>query len=100
MVSGLVSILCEVIFSSIYLLINEVSCSYYSWLQWAQSHKHLKVVSPAVPVGILPSGYSGVLHDVKVFSRGPDDEIYDENEELRQKVRSLGKSFSIIMLCD
>lgn len=58
-----------------------------SWLQWAHSHKHLKVVSTAIPVGILPSGYSGVLHDVKVFSRrGPDDEIYDENEELRQKV--------------
>lgn len=77
------------------------SFSYYSWLQWAQSHKHLKVVSAAIPVGILPSGYSGVLHDVKVFSRrGPDDEIYDENEELRQKVISFGKDIYIIVIYD
>ncbi|XP_041375702.1 uncharacterized protein LOC121388446 [Gigantopelta aegis] len=57
------------------------------WLEWAVGVKELKVIHQAVPVGILPNGYQGTLIDVKVFSkRGPDDGIYDNNEEIRAKV--------------
>ena len=42
----------------------------------------------AVPPGILlPVGFSGTLHDIKVNPRrGPDDALYDASKELRAKV--------------
>jgi len=58
-----------------------------SWLEWARSRKDLKIVTVDVPDGILPKGTTGRLHDVKVFSRhGPDDELYDCQQDLREKV--------------
>jgi hypothetical protein len=39
---------------------------------------------------VLPDGQRGVLHDLRVFTkRGPDDAIYDENADIREKVRLL-----------
>jgi hypothetical protein len=47
----------------------------------------LKVINADIPIGILPNGKEGEIIDVKVFAkRGPDDELYDNNEELRKKV--------------
>ncbi|XP_076449825.1 uncharacterized protein LOC143286118 [Babylonia areolata] len=57
------------------------------WLEWAQHTKHLKIVSFPVPAGILPKECpSGELLDIKVFSRGPDDAIYDKHQLIRQRV--------------
>ena len=45
------------------------------------------------PCGILPNGKEGEIIDVKVFAkRGPDDELYDNSEELRKKI-AIGNSF-------
>ncbi|XP_067651800.1 uncharacterized protein [Haliotis asinina] len=58
-----------------------------SWLDWAVRIPYLKVIKSSVPVGILPNAYQGHLIDVKVFARhGPDDEIYDNNKSIREKV--------------
>jgi len=58
-----------------------------NWLEWARSRKDLKIVTVDVPDGILPTGTTGRLHDVKVFTRhGPDDALYDSQPELREKV--------------
>ena len=58
-----------------------------NWLQWAHSRKDLKIVTVDVPDGILPKGTTGVLHDVKVFTRhGPDDVVYDSEQDIREKV--------------
>jgi len=58
-----------------------------NWLEWARSKKDLKVVTVDVPDGILPTGATGRLHDVKVFARhGPDDALYDSQPDLREKV--------------
>ena len=59
----------------------------YRWLDWAKGNKCLKIVSFPVPVGILPKECpSGELLDVKVFSRGPDDALYDKYQLIRQRV--------------
>jgi len=58
-----------------------------NWLEWARSKKDLKIVTVDVPDGILPTGVTGRLHDVKVFTRhGPDDALYDCQQDLREKV--------------
>ena len=62
-----------------------------SWLGWCQANNKVKVSPWEIPHGILPSGYSGKIHDVKVqdlgkkFS-GPDDKIYNSSPEIRDKV--------------
>ncbi|XP_067933091.1 uncharacterized protein [Watersipora subatra] len=56
------------------------------FVNWAKCHDDLKVIEQKVPDGILPDGVSGMLADVKVFSRGPDDAVYDADQELREKV--------------
>ena len=61
-----------------------------SWLAWCRGHSLVKVTAWEVPQGILPPGYTGSLHDVKVGSdkkfSGPDDNIYNSSPELRDKV--------------
>ncbi|XP_033754337.1 uncharacterized protein LOC117337457 [Pecten maximus] len=56
------------------------------WLFWARHESKLRCVRASVPVGVLPEGIEGELVDVKVFSRGPDDAIYDNNDLIRRKV--------------
>lgn len=56
------------------------------WLFWARHESQLRCVKAGVPVGVLPEGFDGELIDVKVFSKGPDDAIYDNNDLIRRKV--------------
>lgn len=59
----------------------------HSWLTWASNRQHVKVVRTDVPCSILPDGVTAQLIDVKVFvKRGPDDEIFDNNKDIRDKV--------------
>ena len=45
------------------------------------------MISADIPQLILPKDYEGVLHDVKVFVRfGPDDAVYDNNKDIRDRV--------------
>ena len=45
------------------------------------------MVTCDIPAGILRKEQKGLLHDGKVFTRrGPDDAIYDNNLDIRQKV--------------
>ena len=67
------------------------SDSTVSWLEWCRAHSQVKVTPWQVPDGILPPGYTGTLHDVKVGATdkkysGPDDKIYNSNPEIREKV--------------
>jgi hypothetical protein len=61
-----------------------------SWLAWCRAHSQVKVTPWPVPGGILPPGYTGTLHDVKVGSEGkysgPDDKIYNSSPEIREAV--------------
>ena len=59
----------------------------FRFVHWAQTHKDLRVKEEEVPDGILPDGVKARLADIKVFSKGPDDLVYDKNQELREKVR-------------
>ena len=57
------------------------------WLSWAQQNDKLKIVGACIPDGILPDGLNGSLEDIKVFTKyGPDDDIYDNNKDIRDKV--------------
>ena len=48
------------------------------------------MISADVPQLILPDDYQGVLHDVKVFVKyGPDDSVYDNNKDIRDRVNRL-----------
>ena len=67
------------------------SDSTVSWLRWCRAQRMVKVTPWQVPDGILPPGYSGTLHDVKVGETdkkygGPDDKIYNSSPEIRDKV--------------
>lgn len=48
--------------------------------------KLLKVTSAPIPSGILPEGYEGVLHDIKVNGHQADDSIYSQHPDIRQMV--------------
>eukprot|EP00096_Caligus_rogercresseyi_P001112 TRINITY_DN11738_c0_g1_i1.p1 TRINITY_DN11738_c0_g1~~TRINITY_DN11738_c0_g1_i1.p1 ORF type:complete len:429 (+),score=49.85 TRINITY_DN11738_c0_g1_i1:72-1358(+) len=55
------------------------------WLNWCEAqNKNLKTISRPVPSGILST--ESHLLDVKVFGRGPDDKIYQNNPLIRQRV--------------
>jgi hypothetical protein len=58
----------------------------YRWLKWCRAKKDVKCSESEVPDGILPKQYKGVLIDVKVSGRGPDDKLYGAHEDLRKKV--------------
>ncbi|CAL4058686.1 unnamed protein product [Meganyctiphanes norvegica] len=55
-------------------------------LRKSQENK-VVITSKDVPHGILPQSYSDqFIHDVKVAGRGPDDKIYNRNEDIRQMI--------------
>ena len=60
------------------------------WLKWCQNSSKVKIVSSDTPHGILPLGVSVKLHDAKVVGcingYGPDDKIYNNDAEIRDKV--------------
>jgi hypothetical protein len=68
--------------------IARTTTKYFRWLHWARHHKNVKCVDYDVPEGILPPNYKGTLVDVKVFGKkwGPDDKIYSQHEDLRERV--------------
>jgi hypothetical protein len=60
-------------------------------------------VSVDVPSLILPNDYEGRLHDVRVFVKfGPDDPVYDNNKEIRERVckilRNIIKKYILLLL--
>ena len=61
-----------------------------TWLHWCQRRSNVKVVSCPVPDTVLPPQFSATLHDVKVGGdkgcHGPDDKIYNNNPDIRDKV--------------
>lgn len=59
---------------------------FFRWLQWCRSNKDVKCTESEVPAGILPDQVKGILIDVKVHGRGPDDKLYGSHEDLREKV--------------
>ncbi len=77
-----------ILFLNIYICFDHVYCIFIDrFLAWAKSHSKLKVVTADIPKDILPSGYTGKLHDIRVFVKdGPDDALYDSNKEIRAKV--------------
>lgn len=47
--------------------------------------KLVKITSGTIPSDILP--FEGAtIHDIKVNGYGPDDEVYNKNPDIRQKV--------------
>jgi len=60
------------------------------WLKWCQKSQKVKITSSDVPHGVLPQGVAVKLHDVKVSGgyggHGPDDKIYNNDAEIRDKV--------------
>ena len=45
----------------------------------------LQLVNKIIPDGILPNGYTGILHDIKVKKgNDPDDKIYSDNPEIQK----------------
>lgn len=65
---------------------EERSANAQKWLSWTLGQKNLKAVTFKVPAGILPEHLEGELTDVRVFSRGPDDKVYDQNALFRKRV--------------
>ena len=61
-----------------------------SWLDWCHNKRNVKVTPWNVPGGILPPGCAVTIHDVKVGGdkgqHGPDDKIYNNNPDIRDKV--------------
>jgi len=58
-----------------------------SWLKFCNIHKNLvKVMEYDVPEWICPKNMKLALSDIKVFSKGPDDKVYNGNKDLREKV--------------
>ena len=63
-------------------------------IQWAKETPYLKLSSDAIPEGILPPNWSGVLHEIKVNPRGygkrkgppTDDAVYENEEKVRRLV--------------
>lgn len=68
-------------------------------MKWAEGQSLLKVVEAPVSDQVLPEGISGVLADVKVYSRGPDDAVYDRNETYRKRVTRYLLSFYCFTYC-
>lgn len=62
---------------------------FYRFVNWAEGHSQLKVQQYDVPEGIFPDGLRAKVADVKVHSRGPDDVVYDNSKEIRQRVGDL-----------
>ena len=55
-----------------------------AWLSWCREQKgRVRVVDYDIPGGILNSKIKGVLYDMKVSSKGPDDAAYNKYPDLR-----------------
>lgn len=68
-------------------MLKRFLCEHFRFLSWARADRNLKVVQADIPGGILPGDYEGVLHDVRVFVKyGPDDAVYDNNKNIRERV--------------
>ena len=70
---------------------------YSRFVHWADNHTQLKVQISDVPDGIFPDGLCAKLADVKVNSRGPDDVVYDNSMEIRQRVRMAGIRSNLLL---
>lgn len=59
-----------------------------NYLQWIRSrNKNIKASSKSIPSSILgPKITEGEIIDVRVSCRGPDDKLYDKDEQLRQRL--------------
>ena len=57
-----------------------------AWLDWCGRHRSVRVTPWEVPRAVLPQGRSITLHDVKVDGHGPDDKLYNNNPDIRDKV--------------
>ena len=68
---------------------GENSKIFGDWLKWCkQQNTCIKVIEHDVPTGILPEPFEGTLYDIKVQGKkwGPDDALYNENEDLRYNI--------------
>jgi hypothetical protein len=59
-----------------------------NYMQWIRSrNKNIKASSKSIPSSILgPKITEGEIIDVRVSCRGPDDKLYDKDEQLRQRL--------------
>ena len=54
------------------------------WLSWCREQKsRVRVSEFDIPAGILGSTINGILYDMKVSSKGPDDAAYNKYPDLR-----------------
>ena len=53
-----------------------------------QNKNLLQISSKIIPDGILPLGYTGILHDMKVKAKGngPDDKIYKDHPKIQKLI--------------
>lgn len=54
-----------------------------------KTEKLVKITSATVPSDILPFD-EATIHDIRVNGYGPDDEVYSNNPDIRQKVSHRG----------
>jgi len=77
---------------------NDVSEVSKSWLHFCNGCKNtVKVQEYDIPDMVCPKNMKMALTDIKVFSRGPDDKVYNANKELREKV---ARGNSILLIND
>ena len=59
-----------------------------NYMQWIRSrNKNIKGSSKSIPSSILgPKITEGEIIDVRVTCRGPDDKLYDKDEQLRKRL--------------
>jgi hypothetical protein len=59
-----------------------------NYMQWIRSrNKNIKSASKSIPSGILgPKITEGEVIDVRITCRGPDDKLYDKDEQLRNRL--------------
>jgi len=59
-----------------------------NYMQWIRSrNKNIKAGSKSIPSSILGSKITeGEIIDVRISCRGPDDKLYDRDEQLRQRL--------------
>merc|ERR1712002_604716 len=66
---------------------NDASEMSKSWLKFCSGCKNtVKVLEYDIPDLVCPKNLNMALTDIKVFSKGPDDKVYNANKELREKV--------------
>jgi hypothetical protein len=59
-----------------------------NYMQWIRSRNtNIKAASKSIPSSILGKNITdGEIIDVRVSCRGPDDKLYDRDEQLRQRL--------------